>query len=212
MIQEDNITTEFIEKFNVAIGVMKRAYVTKFRVHKGIDEKPWVEYQSKLLIESGYDNEVFIRDKAEVSANGNDKSIGFDTKSSIQFQEWFEHWYAGENDEKCVPRDLILTPDIMLLWHAGDGSVNKNSVYMSTNSFTKADCEFLVKLLKRDVGIESKVRLTVDGYVIQISTVKANLKTFFDYLKQAEDYEIVKNTMPWRFDVNLLKRDVIGKK
>ena len=83
---------------------------------------------------------------------------------------------------------------------------------MSTNSFTKADCEFLVKLLNRDVGIESKVRLTVDGYVIQISTIKANLKTFFDYLKQAEDYAIVKKTMPWKFDVNLLKRDVIGKK
>ena len=60
--------------------------------------------------------------------------------------------------------------------------------------------------------LNSKVRLTVDGYVIQISTVKANLKVFFEYLKLGQDYEEVEQIMPWKFDINLLKRDVIGKK
>ena len=167
---------------------------------------------SQLWIDNGYSNEVYINPKSKPTANGYDTTVGFDTISSIQLQEWLDSWYIGEEDKKRVRRDLVLTHDTMLHWHTGDGSASANNTYISTNSFPLEDCEFLVKILERDVGVKSQVRLTVDGYVIALSMVKENIKTYLDYLAQAEDYEVIQPIIPWKFDINLSKKEVMMKR
>jgi DNA-binding XRE family transcriptional regulator len=69
-----------------------------------------------------------------------------------------DKWYKKINGKtiKTVPRDLKLTPTTLLFWYLGDGSLirRKNDdtrvppVVFATNSFLKADVEFLCEKLK----------------------------------------------------------------
>ena len=69
-----------------------------------------------------------------------------------------ENWYKQENGktQKIVPKDLKLTPKILLFWFLGDGSLirRKNDenrvppIVLATNSFLKEDVDFLIQKLK----------------------------------------------------------------
>lgn len=70
-----------------------------------------------------------------------------------------ENWYKerlGKSAQKVVPRELQLTPTVLLHWYLGDGSLirRKNDfnrvpyVVLATNTFSKNDIELLIRKLK----------------------------------------------------------------
>jgi hypothetical protein len=77
------------------------------------------------------------------------------TLSYLQFGVYRKKWYP--NDLKTIPRDLKITPTILLHWYLGDGSLSKcvayhrkrgatlyiyKSVKLHTNGFSYADSVF----------------------------------------------------------------------
>jgi DNA-binding XRE family transcriptional regulator len=75
-----------------------------------------------------------------------------------QFLKLRDKWYITKNNKsiKIIPKDLQLTPTVLLHWYLGDGSLprrknDKNrvpSIVLATNCFLKNDIDFLIKKLK----------------------------------------------------------------
>lgn len=61
--------------------------------------------------------------------------------SSVPLFDIYSLWYP--NNKKIVPQNLVLTPNILLHWYLGDGSLSFGSFYISTQSFTKEENLFL---------------------------------------------------------------------
>jgi DNA-binding transcriptional regulator YiaG len=70
-----------------------------------------------------------------------------------------DKWYRerkGKPAQKIIPRDLKLTPTVILHWYLGDGSlirrknnsVNVPYIVLATNAFSKEDIDFLIQKLK----------------------------------------------------------------
>ena len=206
------ITPKLKRTFNEAIEYVSRFSTAKFRYHVSIEEKPWNDHLCKLFTSEGYKCYEFVKEK-KVPTLLFDKTCGFESYSSVQLFDIYSLWYP--NNKKRVPRNLILTPNILLHWYIGDGSLSTGSLYISSQSFTEEDNNFLVDLLKKYVGIECKVRSTKDGFVIAVSLKKENLNKFFDYLEKADStsLKIAKETFPWKFDRYLsFKKHLKSKK
>src|ERR1019366_758843 len=80
--------------------------------------------------------------------------INLETKSCKAFSEQYKRWYP--NGKKIVPKDLKLTPLIIAIWLADDGTIGGSSdknhrlrIKISSCGFTKSDNLFLTKLLHK---------------------------------------------------------------
>ena len=70
-----------------------------------------------------------------------------------------KRWYP--NGRKSVPRDLRLTPTVLLHWFCGDGrgGDSKGTLGFCTDGFAVDDVEFLVGLLQTDLDISTTLVL-----------------------------------------------------
>jgi hypothetical protein len=93
--------------------------------------------------------------------NSNTFALGFyiNTCPFVEFRNLRDNWYQEINRKtiKTVPKDLEITPTILLYWYLGDGSLirRKNDscrvpyIVLATNAFSKEDIEFLIQKLKK---------------------------------------------------------------
>lgn len=206
-----HITPKLVKKFNAAVKYLSQYPTAQFRMHVQLLEKPWVEYQSSVLVREGYTANVYVRNK-KIPTLTNDKNTGFDSSSSINLFDLYTRWYP--NNKKIIPPNLKITPNVLLHWYIGDGSLGTNNFYLSTQSFTKLEVEKLVELLKRDANIIGWVRETRDGFNLALSLKKDNVERFFNYLDKAnpDALKIAKETFPWKFDKNLKYGDFLKSK
>jgi hypothetical protein len=90
----------------------------------------------------------------------------FTTLSYANFHDLEKKWYY--NRKKIIPRDLEISPQLVLHWYLGDGSlINRKHVIMCTNCFDYEEQLILSKKLNRALGINSSV-IKSNGYVIFI--------------------------------------------
>ena len=99
------------------------------------------------------------------------------TKCHPDFKKQRTRWYP--QGKKIVPKDVLLSPESVLIWYLGDGSVKKYSVTLHTNGFTQECVRFLIKRLSL-IGIPSKMILHNQQPEIFISS--SGSKLFFDYI------------------------------
>ncbi|MFA5048809.1 MAG: hypothetical protein WC516_07320 [Patescibacteria group bacterium] len=92
--------------------------------------------------------------------------FAFGTKCSIEFKEIYNVWYI--NGIKTVPQALKLTPNTVLHWWLGDGSINIRSGSLCTDCFTENEVIFLSNLLNNTFGLKTKAcpRKNPSGKVI----------------------------------------------
>lgn len=97
------------------------------------------------------------------------------SKSCWIFKKYYEKWYS--NKRKKVPRNLKLTPLILLIWFLDDGCVIKSSkngltLQLSTQGFIKSDVDFLADLLSKYLKSQYKVYgNSKNGFLIRSSTL-----------------------------------------
>lgn len=116
-------------------------------------------------------------------------SFRFSTLSSKKLLEEYDRWYVGKIEEgtkrKIVPRDLTLTPKVLLHWFLDDGCCKGSYPYLdvsfSTESFTLDDCDFLIKLFS-DIKMLATTQKSHGGYGHIIHVWKRSLERFFDYI------------------------------
>jgi len=78
----------------------------------------------------------------------------FCTLCSIQFEELESQWYIAR--KKIVPKCLKISPDLVLHWFLGDGSLPKKEyAIFCTDSFSHEEVCFLSDSLNKTIGIKS---------------------------------------------------------
>lgn len=144
----------------------------------------------------GYDHVLFVgtlllNTDAKERIKENPVEVGrnkfkFTTQMCEEFLKEYKRWYP--KGIKVVPKDLKLNPKILLHWFMDDGHScwkhkNKNSVSLglSTESFTKKDCNFLLKQME-EMGIECYLGKSHGGYGHKIYVRGHYVKKFFDLI------------------------------
>jgi hypothetical protein len=68
-------------------------------------------------------------------------------------------WYP--RGKKIVPRDLALTPLVLLHWFCGDGTCSSDGhLIFCTQGFTRKDVAYLVEKLTTDLGVRASIGKT----------------------------------------------------
>ncbi len=146
----------------------------------------------RCILPLGYSNN-YIRETYEKGGFGNDKkykTFRLRSLSSSTLLKERKRWYP--NGKKIVPKDLVLTPKMLLYLFLGDGSFGglgprttpeyTRSLSLHTQSFTKQENLFLMKQLL-NFGIKSTLGrryLNETQYFIRIRN--KSVKTFFDLI------------------------------
>jgi hypothetical protein len=107
-------------------------------------------------------------------------NIGFTTLSHVEFERFRVKFYRDRR--KVLPEELELTPLSMAVWFMDDGSRKSRQcrgLYLNTQSFTRAEVDFLQCVIRRDVGVETTVRQQRDGLQIYVPAPSASDVTAF---------------------------------
>ena len=116
--------------------------------------------------------------------------IRFSTRSIPEFLPIYYQWY--NNNIKCVPRDLIITPLIAAVWFADDGCIirskrgNSLQLKLATNSFKKEETQFLAfsleKILNCSLSVDSTYVEGKEQFIIRGATEAAS--SFIKYIEK----------------------------
>ncbi|MFX1532872.1 MAG: LAGLIDADG family homing endonuclease [Promethearchaeota archaeon] len=200
---------EIIEKYNKAGEFFSAARGAVLKFHKSVLEEPWIRLLAQQFQTCGFSVEIPPPSKNKIRMN---------THKTVQLYKLLLSWYP--DGKKHLPPNLTLTPLSLLCWHVGDGSATKNRVKLSTHSFSLAENYSLVRLLKKSLGIKTKIRPhnknTTTYYYLDI-TGQENINEYFEYIRDLNGdsrnlLSLAEKLFPWKFDCNLKKEDVVPKR
>lgn len=110
--------------------------------------------------------------------------------SSLDLNDYFYRWY--KNKIKVVPKDLVITPTLVLHWFCGDGSTsylsgrNRSRLVLCTHGFSHEEVIFLQRVMKNvcNLGIYKSNKIKKNGefgyYLASINTEE--IRKFFNYI------------------------------
>jgi len=123
---------------------------------KNIQRTASYSHSSKYLDIVLYIKSVF--EKNNIETMGKINRFVHKKSGAVYYQYWTKHYvelldirrYMYKNGKKIIPRDLELTPTIVLHWYIGDGSLskcshNKKYVRICSEGFPIEDVEFVVE-------------------------------------------------------------------
>ena len=202
-----------VDCWNEGIKMIQNTNTATLRFHKSILEKNWVRILSNQL-SPAYSATPYVKLKGKRNINQRIKwTCGFDTSASVQLFKIWQLWYIqkGTTNIKVLPRNLPeITPNILLHWYIGDGTLSGSDFSLSTHNFT-----YLENLKLRDylstVGITSSVKQKNNNYFLRLSNSQSNVETFFNYISKAKLYNNAKDLFPYKFDKKIKKGDWINK-
>jgi hypothetical protein len=197
-----------IKEFNEANSIISGSQTAYFRLHKSLEEKPWVRFIGQIFQSRGH----------SVSISDSKGTIHLHTQGTVQLYKLFQRWY--KNAKKKVPSDLKLTPRVVLHWFIGDGGTGKRRIVLYSLSFSKEENELLADLLNKEIGISVTVaprknpRQPDRSYYLLDITGRRNYRSFLDYLELAPAYSLnlAKQLFPWKFSTDIRKKDVIANR
>jgi len=111
------------------------------------DKKEYVDWLQKEL--SPYSKEVYKCGP----------SFRFYTITHSVFKDLRQKWYPA--GKKIIPKDIVLSPQILAHWHVQDGTNNqaKKSLILATDCFTKSDTKFLQSRILVDLGLRTTLQM-----------------------------------------------------
>lgn len=191
--------------------------ITKDKEHKNYrytqvcKRKEWLDYISFLFSEYGFNSSITTSNR--FIWNSNFTIYNLQSNRSLYFTDQHKRWYIKdynvdeyptrlwhldkEKDEwfawhKTIPKDVTLTPECVLNWYLGDGTLCQNRlIRISTDGFTKTEVENLAFLLNEQViekaciSKEKNKLKNIYAYNIDINKRECR-KSFFDYIKDCE--------------------------
>lgn len=115
----------------------------------------------------------------------------FTTKTCKKLTKEYYRWYVEYPEKfKIIPKDLKLTPKIVLHWFMDDGCCSwrdkqktRVEVGFSTQSFCVDDCE-LLRLKLREIGLQSTLHKHSGGFERTVHLRASSILDFFDYIGQ----------------------------
>lgn len=220
-----NELRDYIDGLMLSDGHIELSYNNKTaRYHQPCKYKEWVELINNYFLEYSVISNV-DNGRKSYCWNAINKLIfqyRIKTRSYVEFKIMHDRWYSKyynideyseyywhldrESGEyfvwkKVVPKDILLTPDCVLNWYLGDGSLpkktNRNNyrITISTQGFSKDDILFLSDLLYEVLDINFVVS---KKNVLMVSN-KHSMVSFLDYITYCDNipncynYKFVQN-------------------
>lgn len=185
-----------------------------FRECHSVLQKEYLQWKNEIL-------KPFSRELISASESAKtfpDGKVGSSKESwqcytigTLLFADMEKEWYLRDgNGEyvlqsngrriKCLPPTLTITPFSFAVWFFDDGYNNwkQRNAAISTDSFSKDDCQLLVDVIERDLGIKTNVRLT-SGRDHEIYIPAAS---YFDCMNLIEKQKINIDCISYKFDVS----------
>ncbi|MFX1513498.1 MAG: hypothetical protein ACFFCQ_13010 [Promethearchaeota archaeon] len=208
LVESGNMSLDLptiIPRYNNARDILSKALTAKFTLHMSCKAEEWVLIVANCFSLQNYPTNVFL---------GSEEDIYLRSKYTVQLYKQYLRWYP--EGKKRIPKDLTLTPLVVFHWYMGDGGADIGRVKLATCCFPEEDVDFLIKIMKEELGISSfKVfaGFSVDGekeFHIYIKR-KNDIKLFFDYMNQISEeiLSIGKQVYPWRFSTKIRKKDCV---
>lgn len=189
-------------------------------VSRSAKDKEYLLWNAEVFKE--YLSERSIRETEIPSGN----VIRLQSLRNPVFTEYHTKWYS--NGKKIVPSDLVLNSEIVKVWFADDGSVNKTRknercrwsfrVRISTQSFKKKEVSELCTKLNDLIGVHFYVveerkphSINKTQYLLRLNKIE-ECKKFFDFIndgfplrRKSDIWNDVKNgfTKPPRIKIPL---------
>jgi hypothetical protein len=147
------------------VGERSTAYLNMMQspVRRG-----WLELVQKNLAQFGVITKIDSCWRAPTALEGRPLPGGqYDLLRSLNYVELVgerDRWYSG--GVKVVPRDLSITPVVLLHWFCGDGrgGDRKGTLGFCTDGFSVEDVDFLVGRLQIDLGVTALRTLNQRGH------------------------------------------------
>lgn len=122
-----------------------------FRVTRKTEDKNYLMWSVKHFENFIYETGVVDRDRFDTRTQKTYYCSEFHTKSLPIFTEYYNKWYP--DGKKAIPKDLELTPLMLAVWLADDGTFTiEQSKYLSikiaTNSFSYKSIKSIINQLK----------------------------------------------------------------
>lgn len=115
-------------------------YVSKSKQH--------VEFVCNNFMEYSYTEKIKYMSYFDKRTNKTYERYTFRTISDKELSELYKEWYS--NGKKHIPKSLILTSTICLIWYIGDGCIcnsnkdNSQYIKLSTHCFLKEEQEAIL--------------------------------------------------------------------
>ncbi len=211
-MKDANEIKKAISTFNYSLEVIRNFSMARFRCCMSILSLPWAQHLKQIFENNG----VMLTPKINCSPFSGYPTIDLWSCYSIQAVDIYKEWYP--NGTKIVPRNLQITPTILLHWFIGDGSYNDTEISFSTHSFPPNDVDWLVYLLNKTLGIKSHWRYDKSSpnndQPFLVIGRQRDRQIFFEYIEESDSLSLslAKTIFPWKFDGKLRKKDVMCSK
>ncbi|MFX0065998.1 MAG: hypothetical protein ACFFC7_27850 [Candidatus Hermodarchaeota archaeon] len=194
-----------VSKYNKAIEIIRATGTAHFQGGKSLMEEPWLRSIVVQKLQShGYE--------VNISFNSKTQFIFFRTRSSVQlFYLRLDYYPDGIKTSFAFEK---FTPESLLYFYVDDGSLGEKNITIASQAFSLAGNEHLLHCLNQ-IGITGTIRDVIDRRTKKLYHILAISKThtqkFLDYLEQApkDALTLAKQLFPWKFTLNLRKKDVI---
>jgi len=137
--------------------LIRRNYQSKFSFTNS--KKEYTFWLAELFVKSGIDLTGSGAYKDVYFHKNWDKwytRYNFSTLCSIQFKDLETKWYKER--KKMVPEDLIISPNLVLHWFLGDGSLPRQEyAIFCTDGFSLEEVSILSEKLNEAINIKSSV-------------------------------------------------------
>lgn len=137
----------------------KRANGTRIAFYQEGSHKDYLLWLHNLISQLGYCNSTEPQINTRLAVNDKIRHIiRFKTWTYSSFNWIYDLFYI--NQIKIVPSVLgqFLTPLALAIWIMADGSKVSGGLKLCTNSFSFADCNFLVTLLYNNFNLKASVQ------------------------------------------------------
>ncbi|MHA1968067.1 MAG: hypothetical protein ACW964_09710 [Candidatus Hodarchaeales archaeon] len=193
--------------FNEATGILCDYRVARMNFVTSLLSIPWTLHIKDIFRNNGIQMSHKINDASVLAANHNTVSLW--SRGTLQLREIYENWY--QNGEKNIPRNILMSPTLLLHWFIGDGSFSDSTIQISTHCFSITDVKFMIDLLNRSLNICSRYRIEDQTFPVLKIYRNVDVKFFLEYLESARpsSLSLAKEVFPWKFDGSLRKRDVM---
>jgi len=139
----------------------KRVNGTRISFYQEGSHKAYLLWLHSLISNLGYCNSTEPKLQKRLGVNNQIRYVvRFKTWTYSSFNWIYDNFYI--NNVKIVPSilDQFLTPLALAIWIMDDGSKVDGGLKLCTNSFSFADCNFLVKLLHENFNLKASVQST----------------------------------------------------
>ncbi|MFX0066297.1 MAG: hypothetical protein ACFFC7_29385 [Candidatus Hermodarchaeota archaeon] len=195
------------QTYNRLVDVISKTPTAYFDSHMSFLAAPWLRHIGNDFEACGH----------SVKFQFSHKSIYMKTNYTVNlFWQW-RRWYypkrlVRKHRIKNLAQDCRITPLSLTHLFVADGTTGKGMIRLCTLSFSLSENKLLASRLQ-DKNINVKVVKEGTYYHLRINHLMDRIR-FFDYLDQTDQptIKLAKQLFPWKFDTELLRKDVYNPK